>query len=363
MDCKPTAPDQTRKADPQTAKRLKFLAALLAVLALLLLASGGALYSQSIPRAPQTSIQNRTMWCWATTAKLLGVRYNSRYSIATPMPEGAVPVITSSAGLRTQYAGLTANGDYTIDAGQQAVVKTVMGSDVNQPGSRAQTFAAMQYVTGGHALPQNRGAYNDGSVLRAVWDDVQAVLDSRLSVIANIYSPGSGVGHSLVLSGFDRKTGLYTLYDVWDGSTILVTKKQLLTDGFDTSYGTVPVTWVYYIINPLDPPKLYVYRMPGTPGQEPPVGEADTGYTGPYLLSDFTVLTPRAGLAVVTGIAPRSCVVYTSINGGGYYATRSDDTGHYSQQLNQKLAAGDVVRIFCEDDDGNVTELKLLTIR
>ncbi len=341
------------------AKRLmRMMATLLAAAAVcLLLADCIWVFADGIIRSPEPYIQNRTNWCWATCAKMVGERYNNRYRRLQTLPRGAVKAV-NPAGLRTVYAGIDADGDYTVDAGQQGIVISVLGSDVNNAGYRQDTFDAMSYATASDALPQGLGNYLDGSVLRTAWNDAQAVLDEGMYVIGNVYSPGASVGHSLVITGYNFRSGLYTVYDVWDGTTVSVTKRQLLTDGFHSSYGTAAVTWVYYCINPADPPTLARYNQ----GDNAPPTAAQIRQDAQGL-KEYMAFPPIPGAFGVSGSAPNNYIVYTQVNNGGYHATRADENGRFHQMLMKRLRKGDIVTMYCESPLGVTTQTVTYTVQ
>jgi hypothetical protein len=85
----------------------------------------------------------------------------------------------------------------------------------------------------------------------------EAALNAGLYVIGNLWE--SGIGHSVVIQGYNRSADRFTVYDCGNGETIYTTKQKLLTDGFKSSVGTDSITWVYYIVNPLSPPNLVDY--------------------------------------------------------------------------------------------------------
>ncbi len=343
------------------AKRLLRMLALVLVTAAacLLLADCIAVYADVITRNPEPYIQNRTNWCWATCAKMVGERYNTRYRRLQTLPRGAVRAV-NMVGLRPAYAGIDADGAHTIDAGQQSIVIATLGSDVNNAGYRQDTFDAMSYATASEALPQGLGNYLDGSVLRAAWNDVQAVLDEGMYVIGNVYNTGASVGHSLVITGYNFRSGLYTVYDVWDGTTVSVTKGQLLSDGFHSSYGTAAVTWVYYCINPDFPPKLADHTdttqtslYDQTRDAPPTAAQIRQDALG---LKEYMAVPPSPGAHGISGSAPYNYIIYTQVNNGGYYATRADENGRFRQLLMKRLHKGDIVTMYCESPLGVTTE-------
>ncbi len=337
---------------------MRMMALLLSTAAVcLLLADCIWVYADGIVRAPEPYIQNRTNWCWATCAKMVGERYNTRYRRLQTLPKGAVKAV-NMAGLRAAYVGIDADGAFTIDAGQQGIVIAVLGGDLNNAGYRQDTFGAMSYATAFDALPQGLGNYLDGSVLRAAWNDVQAVLDEGMYVIGNVYNTGASVGHSLVITGYNFRSGLYTVYDVWDGTTVSVTKGQLLTDGFHSSYGTAAVTWVYYCINPADPPTLARYNQ----GDNAPPTAAQIRQDA-LGLQEYIALQPGAGAYGVSGSAPNNYIVYTQVNNGGYYATRADKNGLFHQMLMKRLRKGDTVTMYCESPLGATTGTVTYTVQ
>lgn len=341
-----------RTLNAKTAFRLRALAAVMTALAaLILLCDGLWAYAANTPRQPSPTIQNRSNWCWATTAKLLGERYNNLYRLPGILPKGAVAA-TNLSGLKDDAIGYTIDGKPTIDAGQQAVVSYVMGADVNNAGTKDQTFTAMRYVTDFHAQTQEQGDYADGGVLlRANWKYPDAALNAGLYVIGNLLITPT-FGHSVVIKAYDRSADRFTVYDVWNGETTYATKQKLLKDGFKSSAGTRPISWVYYIINPEKPPKLVSYEK----GREAvPTGNLEEERRA---LKEFATDLSFSGDCSVSGTAPYNYIIYTSVNNGGWYAVRANEDGHYTQFLSLHLKAGDVLRMYCESPSGITTAIQ-----
>lgn len=340
---------------PRTMRLCAWLLA--AAAAILLLTDAVVVYAVSAIRAPSPYIQNRTNWCWATCAKMVGEQYNVRYRRTQALPKGAAKT-EYMIGLREEYAGIAADGSRTVDAGQQAIVIAVFGKEVNNAGYRQDTYNAMAYVTANDALAQGLGDYRDGGVLRKAWNDVQAVLDEGMYVIGNVYNASYSVGHSLVIKGYNYRSGLYTVYDVWDGTTVLVTKDQLLQDGFNSSYGKAAVTWVYYLINPNSPPTPR--RHDNVTDAPPTAAMIRQDAEG---LKEYSVNPPQAGSYYIKGKAKSNYLVFTKINDGGYYATRARDDGTFSQMVMQKLRVGDKVTMYCESPLGIKTDPVTYVVR
>lgn len=337
----------TKKA----AFRLRIAAAVMTAAAtLLLIFEGFTAYADTTPRAPKPYIQNRTNWCWATCAKMVGIRYNSLYKNLSFLPSGAV-VVNPSYSLKDDGIGYTIDGKPTIDAGQQAIVKYIFGSDVNMPGTGTQAANAMRYVTNNQAEPRSAGQYDDdGSKLRAEWKGPDEALNAGLYLIGNLWE--IGIGHSVVIQSYNRAADRFTIYDVWNGETIYTTKQKLLTDGFKSSVGTDSITWVYYIVNPLNPPKLVDYSTKS-------FDAVPTGATQDYgSLSDFAVDLSFAGNCAVTGKAPFNYIIYTSVNNGGWFAVRADEHNRFYQFLNFYLKKGDILRMYCESPSGKTTAIQ-----
>jgi hypothetical protein len=334
----------------KAAFRLRIAATIMTAAAtLLLIFEGFTAYADTTPRAPKPYIQNRTNWCWATCAKMVGVRYNSLYKALSFLPSGAV-VVAPSFSLKDDGIGYTIDGKPTIDAGQQAIVKYIFGSDVNNPGTKTQTFNAMRYVTNFQSEPKSEGLYYDGSVLRKSWKYPDAALNAGLYVIGNLWE--TGIGHSVVIQSYNRTADRFTIYDVWNGETIYTTKQKLLTDGFKSSVGTDSITWVYYIINPLNPPKLVDYSAKS-------YDAVPTGITQDYgSLSDFSPDLSFMGNSAVTGKAPYNYIIYTSVNNGGWYAVRADEHNRFYQFFNFRLKKGDILRMYCESPSGKTTAIQ-----
>lgn len=221
---------------------------------------------------PKAYIQNRSHWCWAATAKMVG----QHYKILKPIYHFT---IEKSSGLtfelrrqgfvspqEMQAGVLTLDGDglnfpcvregqYYVDAWQRAIVMnantTCRGKDGNLEGDDESKCNALKYVISGniHGLGlhvANLGHVNeDICLLDQYRREIEEAFDSDKWMIGNYISDLTQSPHSVTLMA--HEDGKIRLFDPWDGFSDVYTKDQIFRTGFLTSLGKGLVKWIQFV--------------------------------------------------------------------------------------------------------------------
>lgn len=219
-------------------------------------------------------VQNRINWCWAATAKIVGMHYKEicpsfNFSIVADdnfrIREGAYVspeeyhggVITDNPdGLRTKWLPRQ-DGIYRVDAWQRAIVieasKKSAHMDLNVTGDETDKIRALKYVvTGNCECTQIQvisiGYFNDALPLIDMYrSTIHSILIEQNWAIGNYIIMGRGIAHSVVLIPQDNL--FIRIYDPWDGFTEIYTVDQIFRTGFLTSLGAGIVKWIQYIVD------------------------------------------------------------------------------------------------------------------
>lgn len=219
-------------------------------------------------------VQNRINWCWAATAKIVGMHYKEvcpsfNFSIVADdnfrTREGTYVspeeyhrgVITDNPdGLRTKWLPHQ-DGIYRIDAWQRAIVieasKKSAHMDLNVTGDETDKIRALKYVVTGNCectqiQVMSIGYFNDALPLIDMYTStIHSILIKQNWVIGNYIIMGRGIAHSVVLIPQDNL--FIRIYDPWDGFTEIYTVDQIFRTGFLTNLGAGIVKWIQYIVN------------------------------------------------------------------------------------------------------------------
>lgn len=204
---------------------------------------------------PFPYIQNHINWCWATSAKIVGLDYCIAINRTPCCRAKATALATRSdlTGLRPDYVGY-ADGQALVDAMQQEVVLRAKDSDRNPDGNMPESdegkLRALRYIITGDELSSSleivtRGYYRN--TVDLLTSEKTALGEIELlgrSFIGN-YIKHNRTSHSVVLQ--PEGNHLFTLYDPWDGFTATVSKTQLFQTGFLTNQGSGIIQWIHYI--------------------------------------------------------------------------------------------------------------------
>lgn len=164
-----------------------------------------------IEQSPNPNAQNKTNWCWAATAKMVGEHNGG----SGALPTGATK-LTDTTGVnsknagRTKFYGYSYDGSITVDAGQHYIVKTICGDDGNHTAIKEKTaeamhLAAKKSVTTG-IVGDNSLSVNDISTLKS------ELLAGRW-VLVCLEQVGTGKGHAIVAKSYTQSTDKILLWD------------------------------------------------------------------------------------------------------------------------------------------------------
>ena len=205
-----------------------------------------------MPFLPTPYIQNHINWCWATSAKIVGLQYLLLNGGSIPMKrvEG-VPRIYLY-GLRSEYIRMK-NSVAFVDAWQNDIVIAARSSDLNPTGNAPEgdegKERALKYIVTGdpfstkiNILTIGRSDMGD-TLFQSDLKELMVVMERGISVIGN-YQRIDGNYHSVVLS--KALTGI-KLYDPWDGFAGMFTFAQMFHSGFLSNSGPGVIKWIQFI--------------------------------------------------------------------------------------------------------------------
>lgn len=204
-------------------------------------------------------IQNHVNWCWATSAKIVGIEYlRQKYgehclnqTFCNTAQEGVIR--KDHQGLRLQVCGVY-QGNVVVDAMQQDIVEhakdPVKNFDGNQPEGDAGKARALRYIITGNpnsVFPEIAlvGSYfNTQDLLTSSESLVKEATELGYPFIGN-YRRHDGTFHSVVL--FPTPDLQLELYDPWDGFREKFSKAQIFKSGFLTNQGVGLIRWIQFI--------------------------------------------------------------------------------------------------------------------
>lgn len=222
--------------------------------------------------SPKPYIQNRSNWCWAAAAKIVGMHYKSikpRYQFTIKKSIGLTSelrqqgfvsqeemrdgVLTfNQEGLHEPYER---DGKYFIDAWQRAIVMNsnavMRGKDENFVADDDTKIRALKYVISGNTQSFglqviNLGFYNDEvSLLDRYHNEIETAFATDRWMIGNYLSELTQKPHSVVL--MTDKSGKIRLFDPWDGFNDIYSLDQIFKTGFLTNLGQGIIRWIQYV--------------------------------------------------------------------------------------------------------------------
>ena len=178
-------------------------------------------------RLPNPDAQNKTNWCWAAAAKMVG-EHNGGDGLLTV----GNSLLSDTNGVNSyngvDFFGETYFGALTVDTGQRQIVVSYYGNDENWPGSNAakeyalsmSSYDTMRTITLGDGLSYGLNSTN----IAAMNKDLAA----GRWVIGNVFTYGANViGHSIVIQSYNTSTEIYTYWDPQTNENGTFTKTQL----------------------------------------------------------------------------------------------------------------------------------------
>jgi hypothetical protein len=173
----------------------------------------------SVVTLPHPDAQNKSQWCWAAAAKMVGT--NNYGSEALNRGEA---VLADKNG-RHSYGGDDFFGkkpnpldpldpiSYTVNAGQHQIVMEVFSDDRNEGGDNAAKEMGLRLASSGEMLVGTLGRRAGVTASSIYWMNEE--LDNGRFVIANVFRNSDWSGHSVVVTGVSNN-GVTDVYEYWD---------------------------------------------------------------------------------------------------------------------------------------------------
>ena len=168
-------------------------------------------------RLPNPDAQNKTMWCWAACAKMVGVHNGGGSSLPAgaqipnvlyTFSEEEIDVHSYEGNL---FYGENHNSQITVDAGQRAIVRAICNTDANVGGGASHILQALTIVPDETVVT----SYLEITDMSAI-DSLNDFLESGVWVVAGtVLSNTNTGGHAIVIRGFNSVTNTYIYWDPW----------------------------------------------------------------------------------------------------------------------------------------------------
>jgi hypothetical protein len=202
-------------------------------------------------RIPYPYIQNKTSWCWAVCAEVVG------HFLCIDHPEYGFDLeswrrdhpfgieVEDSQDVRKQYAG-SIGQKVTVDAVQWAIVKNANDGNEGVAWDQGKENA-IKYAATGDIHTKWISVETVGSYYGMLESGYNMLLDfwcaekGQHCAIGNFYVANLNKAHSVVLRGDDKKI---RLYDPWTGYNYHCTPEEIFSQGIDCEWGQMVVSWI-----------------------------------------------------------------------------------------------------------------------
>ena len=179
-----------------------------------------------VTRLPNPDAQNKSMWCWAASAKMVGEHNGGSGALGT-----GGTVLANTVGIHSyggeEFYGETYSGTITADAGQRQIVVAVKGSDANNSGDNSEKEEALELAALDSVTVSSLGNGRSG-LTAANKTTMNNDLNSGLWIIGNVFTNDDDwSGHSVVIRSYNSSTQVYTFWDPWTNTIGTFTKTQL----------------------------------------------------------------------------------------------------------------------------------------
>lgn len=182
-------------------------------------------------KQPDPDAQNKTNWCWAAAAKMVGEHNGGVNSNILRYAKE----LEDEVGIHRDYYGLTAIARLSVDGVQRAIVVDAHRNDKNDGGSVDDVKQALQFAS---ANNMNIEWFWDGRITGLTSDNI-TILNGDLIigryVVAYVQAPNTTIAHYIVLKKYDG-VDTYTIFDPWNKKEFRATSAQLFgtyNDGSD----------------------------------------------------------------------------------------------------------------------------------
>lgn len=188
-------------------------------------------------RLPHPDAQNKTHWCWAASAKMVG-EHNGGDGALNRTP--ALLTHTIEDGDLHSYNwvlfyGETSEGDITADGGQREIVVKVRGNDGNHFGSNDYIEEALQIAS---FRDMNIDTLGTVSLTTQDITSMNSELSAGRWVVGTVFVSGAEHSHAIVIQSYDTTTQRYTFWDPWTDGSGTFSMTQLLNNTIHIAPGT-----------------------------------------------------------------------------------------------------------------------------
>ena len=193
-------------------------------------------------RTPKARGQNKSSWCWATSAKIVGEHNGGSWISTTPIALDYTDGLHYFNGV--PYFGVDSNGRYTADGPQRAIVKYIKGNDKNNGGSDSDKETALSYAASASVTTGTFGNY--GSPLsQSEINTIKNDLNNGRYVIGNMYVNGNG--HSVAILNYRSSDNTFRIQYPWDLTDLYYYSDQLFSyAGFPIFDHYGRIEWIQY---------------------------------------------------------------------------------------------------------------------
>lgn len=186
--------------------------------------------NDTLQRAPHPYFKNKSMWCWASAAKMVadhnGGGIDSQIDRAPQM-------LTNTEGIhKTFYGQGTIDGTtrYFVDGTQYAIVKYIKNNDKNLEANTNEVQKALKFAAANKNIDTAYTNENDLTTTEII-NNVNGELTAGRYVIG--FVNGNGGGHFIVLEKFDN-ADTFIVFNPWDEKEMAV--KQDILFGENNQY-------------------------------------------------------------------------------------------------------------------------------
>jgi hypothetical protein len=189
-------------------------------------------FTVSVVTLPHPDAQNKSQWCWAAAAKMVGEN-NSGGSGAL---NTGIAILVTESGIHS-YGGVNffgrrpnpPNPQYTVDAGQFQIVVAVHSDDRNEGGDNDAKETGVRLALLNNMLVGSLGSRSGVTATDIYWMNDELANDRW--VIANVFRNSDWSGHSVVVKSMSNNgaTDVYEYWDPWTNEESQFTSAQIAT--------------------------------------------------------------------------------------------------------------------------------------
>lgn len=220
--------------------KIKQILAIFSVLCLL--ASFSITCFAATARTPKANGQNKSLWCWATAAKVVGEHNGGSWISTTPV------VLSNTTGLHsyggTPYYGIDSNGNITADGVQRNIVVYIFGDDGNNSGNDSNKESALSRAAYSSVSVGTFGTYKNALTSSQI-QTVKNNLANGDYLIGNLNASGFG-SHSVVIKSYNSSTDKYQILDPWDLTDTTYSSSVFTSENFPIAGCYGRISWIQY---------------------------------------------------------------------------------------------------------------------